>query len=201
MSNPKTALIELRRHYEQVIAQSESRLAEATAQLKHIDALLLNGVLQGQESPALAREISPLELSALASALEAAFTPTELSASATVDLPSLSATVPELIAAKPKPAQGGRTPRPLLRAYEGLKRLEAITQALQKTSDQDVATDQLIAELFGDLSPLEQKSERKRLHTLLYNGEKQGLWRKGKAPSSYRINKTTKTKTAPKPTT
>ena len=147
MSNPITALIELRRYYEQVIAKSESRLAEATAQLKHIDALLLKGVLQGQESPALVIEISPLERSALASALEVAFTPTELTASATLDSTSLSAIVSEPIAAKPKAAQGDRTPRPLLPTYEGLKRLKAIAQALQTTLGQDMTTERLVEEL------------------------------------------------------
>ena len=65
---------------------------------------------------------------------------------------------------------------------------------------QDVRAESLIEELFGRLSPSEQKSERKRLNMLLYKGAKKGLWQKGKAPSSYQINKTTKTKTASKPT-
>jgi hypothetical protein len=188
MSNPTTALIELRHHYESVIAQSESRLAEATAQLKHIDTLLLNRVLQGQESPALAIEISPQERSALASALEVAFIPTELPASATPEPTLAPAIGSEPIAAKPKPAQGDRTPRPLLPAYEGLKRLEAIAKALQATAGRELTIGKLIEELFGPLGAADQKSEMKRLYTLLYNGEKRGLWKKGKAPSSYKMS-------------
>jgi hypothetical protein len=188
MSNPTTALIELRHHYESVVAQAESQVAEATAQLKHIDALLLNGVLQGQESPALAVEISPQERSALASALEVAFTPTELPASATLEPTPAPAIASGPIAAKPKPAQGNRTPRPLLPVYEGLKRLDAIAKALQTTAGREMTIGKLIEELFGPLSAADQKSEAKRLYTLMYSGVKRGLWRKGKAPSSYRMS-------------
>ena len=84
-------------------------------------------------------------------------------------------------------------------AYAGLKRLEAITQALQKTPGQEVTIDSLITELFGNLSPSEHKSERKRLNTLLYNGQKKGLWQKGETPSSYRIKRATPAGAAPKP--
>jgi hypothetical protein len=188
MSNPTTALIELRRHYESIIAQCEYQLSEATAQLKHIDALLVNGLLQAQESPALAIEISPQERSALASALEVAFTPTELPASATPEPTPAPAIASEPIAAKPKPAQSGRIPRPLLPAYEGLKRFDAIAKALQSTAGREMSIERLIGELFGNSSAADQKSETKRLYTLLYNGVKKGLWKKGKAPSSYRIS-------------
>ncbi|MCG9892225.1 MAG: hypothetical protein MH252_14265 [Thermosynechococcaceae cyanobacterium MS004] len=59
MSNTTTALIELRRHYEGIIAQAEYQSAQAKAQLEHIDALLVSGLLQAQEAPTLKLAIRP----------------------------------------------------------------------------------------------------------------------------------------------
>jgi hypothetical protein len=185
MSNPTTALIELRHHYESVVAQSESRLAEATAQLKHIDALLLNGILEGRELPALKTlEVLP-ELPTLASASAPTTAPEAVAPPLTDPTPAKASAA---ISSQPEPTQGNRTPRPLLPAYEGLKRLEAIANALQATAGREMTIGKLIEELFGPLSAADQKSEMKRLYTLLYNGEKRGLWKKGKAPSSYRMS-------------
>jgi hypothetical protein len=81
------------------------------------------------------------------------------------------------------------SPRPLLSAYEGLTRLEAISQVLQRTPGQEVTIDALIHGLFGDLNAAEHKSERLKLKTLMYQGEKRKLWHKGSAPSSYLIKR------------
>jgi hypothetical protein len=191
MSNTTTTLIELRRHYEQVVAQSEYQVAQASAQLEHIDALLINGLLQ--EMPVLDGVISaePLALTA-ATALD--------SAAEEIDSPptgSISkAKVPQQVQ-----STGDRVPRQLLPAYDGLKRLEAISKALQSSSASEVTIDNIIRELFGNLSAADHKAERKRLNTLLYKGEKLGLWQKGKAPSSYSVKKSKaaeKSQSAPK---
>jgi hypothetical protein len=58
MSHPTPNLIELRHHYESVIAQSKHQLAQASAQLEYIDALLVNGLLQGV-TPTLKEGIEP----------------------------------------------------------------------------------------------------------------------------------------------
>ena len=200
MSNPTASLIELRRHYERIVVQSEYQVAEAKVQLEHIDALLVDGLVQKHETPVVAVEMSPLEHSALATALETAFAPSASSTPLSSDLLYSPEIGSEQTTPQPESLQGGRTPRQLQSAYEGLTRFEAITQALQATAGQEMTTDRLITELFGKLSASEQKSERKRLNTLLYNGAKQGLWQKGTAPSSYQISKTSATKTASKPT-
>ena len=200
MSNPTASLIELRRHYERIVVQSEYQVAEAKVQLEHIDALLVDGLVQKHETPVVAVEMSPLEHSALATALETAFAPSASSTPLSSDLLYSPEIGSEQTTPQPESLQGGRTPRQLQSAYEGLTRFEAITQALQATAGQEMTTDRLITELFGKLSASEQKSERKRLNTLLYNGAKQGLWQKGTAPSSYQISKTSVTKTTPKPT-
>ena len=192
MRNITPALLELRRHYESrsITPPSNSQGTDVSELLQHIDALLLSELTRTQGLDVLPAQLAPQELPALPSASTTA-------SSEAVATPNID-TIPES-----EPLQqttSDRTPRELQPAYAGLKRLEVIAQALQTTPGQDMTTESLIEELFGNLSPSEQKSERKRLNTLLYTGEKKGLWQKGKAPSSYRIGKTTAAKTASKPT-
>ena len=172
MSNPTAVLLELRQHYQSIVAQAQQQVAEATAQLKEIDVKILSGLVQEQGRPALTSA-----LVALAPA------PTTISTTASTDTPS-----------QLKASPGDRTPRQLQPAYEGLTRNDAITQALQTTAGQEMTTDSLITELFGSLSTSEQKAEAKRLYTLLYNGEKKGLWQKGNSPRSYLVSKAKATK-------
>ena len=190
MSDPRTALTELRRQYEKIVAQSTYQIAEAKAQLDHIDALLVDGLLQKEERPEVAVEMSPLELSTLVSAVETAFVPSELSA-VTPPAPTPAPTAKARAKTTPQAEslQADRTPRQLQPAYEGLTRFDAIAQALQTTAGQEMKIDTLAEKLFGELSAAERKIERKRLNTLLYNGEKKGLWQKGQSPSSYLMTK------------
>ena len=192
MRNITPALLELRRHYESrsITPPSNSQGTDVSELLQHIDALLLSELTRTRGLDVLPAQLAPQKLPALPSAS------TTVSSEA-VATPSIDP-IPES-----EPLQqttSDRTPRELQPAYAGLKRFEAISQALQKTPGQEVITNRLIEELFGSLSPSEQKLEQKRLNTLLYNGEKKGLWQKGTAPSSYQISKTSATKTAPKPT-
>jgi hypothetical protein len=203
MSNSTPNLIELRHHYENIIAQSEYQAAQAKEQLAHIDALLLNGLLQG-ETQTLTAVIAP-DQPALPAALSSAPAPDNPTAQ------ELAEDVEDFLArykpsrkdkAKVTPAPeaatpGNRNPRPLLPAYQGLKRLEAIAQVLESTPGQEVSIDNLIPALFGTLSPADHQAERKRLKTLLYQGEKLKLWQKGIALSSYIIGVSETAKTSP----
>jgi hypothetical protein len=193
MTHSTPTLIELRRHYETVIAQSQSQAAQAKEQLAHIDALLVNGILQAQELPLLETTIAPTlkpasSIPALSAQSEAPDDRTEIEpdedakdflARAKPSREAKAIPVPEVT------APGNRIPRPLLPAYQGLKRLEAIAQVLQDNPGQEMTTDSVILALFGNLSPEDRKAEKKKLKTLLYQGGKQKLWQKGRTPSSY----------------
>jgi hypothetical protein len=182
MSHPTANLIELRQHYENIVAQAQSQASQAKEQLAHIDALFLNVLLQG-EMQTLTAVIAP-EQPALATALELdeAGEDSRSQAKPSPAREAKDTPVPELI------PQGNRIPRPLLPEYRGMKRLEAIAKALQSTPGQEVKIDSLSQALFGDLSVLDWKLERKRLYTLLYKGERLGLWIKGKTPYSYLVS-------------
>ena len=188
MRNITPALLELRQHYESrsTTVQSQSQGSEVSELLQHVDALLLSELIRTQESDAFPAQLAPQNLSALPSA------PPAVSPESTTPSRAKSESI-----AKVEPSQkatSDRTPRQLQPAYEGLTRNDAITQALQTTAGQEMTTDSLITELFGSLSTSEQKAEAKRLYTLLYNGEKKGLWQKGKAPRSYLVSKAKATK-------
>ncbi len=203
MSNSTSNLIELRQHYQNIVVQYEYQASQAKAQLAHIDALLVNGILQAQEFPPLKTAIAPSETTSSVLAISAQTEasdnrPTPDFDEDVEDVPAQSrpsrprnvktSSAPEPVASHSEFVQGNRVPRPLLPAYQGLKRLEAISQALQVDPGQDVIIDSLIRALFGDLSPQEHKAERLKLKTLLYQGEKLGLWQKGETPSSYRLS-------------
>jgi hypothetical protein len=184
MSHPTANLINLRQHYESIIAQCQSQASQAKEQLAHIDALLLNGLLQGAMQT-LTAVIAP-EQPALTTALELDEAG-EGSQSQAKSSPSREVKATPV----PKPIpQGNRIPRPLLPEYRGMKRLEAIAKALQSTPGQEVKIDSLSQTLFGNLSESDRILERKRLYTLLHQGEKRGLWKKGTSPYSYRIGNT-----------
>jgi hypothetical protein len=184
------SLIELRQHYENIIAQSQHQADQAKEQLAHIDALLLNGLLQG-EMQTLTAVIAP-DQPVLTAAPILDRTPDNRTAQELAeDVEDFLARAKPSRKAKATPEQpilsGNRIPRSLLPAYQGLKRLEAIAQVLQSTSGQEVKIDSLSQALFGDLSVSDRVSERKRLYTLLYKGEKLGLWKKGQTPYSYLV--------------
>ena len=194
MRNITPELLELRRHYESrsTTAQFQSQPIDVSELLQHVDELLLGELIRTQDLDAPSAQFVSQKPPALS--------PTSTSAPTKSNTPSRADSDSIAKVESPQATISDRTPRELQPAYAGLKRFEAIAQALQTMPGQDVRAESLIEELFGRLSPSEQKSERKRLNMLLYNGAKKGLWQKGKAPSSYRINKTTKTKTVPKPT-
>jgi hypothetical protein len=194
MSYSTPNLIELRHHYETIVAQSQYQASQAKAQLEHIDALLVNGLLQAQVLPPLEMAIAPSEPASSIPALSAQTKAPDDRAALELDedvedflaraKPSREA---KAIPAPEATAPGNRIPRPLLPAYQGLKRLEAIAQVLQNNPGQEMTTDSLILALFGNLSTVERKAEKKKLKTLLYQGKKLKLWQKGIAPSSYLI--------------
>ena len=194
MRNITSELLALRRHYESrsTTAQSQSQGTDVSELLEHIDDLLLGELIRTQDLDVPPAQLAPQKPPALS--------PTSTSAPTKSNTPSRADSDSIAKVESPQATISDRTPRELQPAYAGLKRFEAIAQALQTMPSQDVRAESLIEELFGRLSPSEQKSERKRLNMLLYNGAKKGLWQKGKAPSSYRIGKAAATITEPKPT-
>jgi hypothetical protein len=163
------SLIALKTQYERSLTNASTKASHLREQLSHVNALLLNQLLQGNGVvPQLAQsvaEVPVVETIALAPAAEAPAS----------DRPKPKASDRKAKAEPPR----GRSPRPLLPVYAGLKRLEAIAQLLQATPGQDVSTDQVSEGLFGKLSAAEHKAERKSLNTQMYQGVVRKLWQKG----------------------
>lgn len=213
MSNPTATLIELRRHYEQIIAQAEYQTTQAKAQLEHIDALLLNGILQ-RETPTLDAIIDS-DLPALAPAAISDFpdlSPVPSGSKAADPKPLSSKTnaankvaktketqIKETKENKTKKIQATETPKSksptasnspdslsLLPSYAGLTKLQAISKVLTEQSGHVLHQDSIIQLLYGDLSPETLSLERRRMRASLFQGVKKNLWQRAeKAPSSY----------------
>jgi hypothetical protein len=181
------SLIALKSQYERSLTNADTKAILLREQLSHVNALLLNQLVPTKAhiksaEPALTLEEADVRVERLSLAPAA----TEAPVSDTPKPPKASNRKAKA-APESDLASGKRSPRPLLPAYEGLRRLEAIAQLLQTTPGEEVTIDALIHGLFGDLSAADHKAERKRLNTLLYQGEKRKLWQKGTAPASYRI--------------
>jgi hypothetical protein len=183
------SLIALKSQYERSLTQANTNASHLREQLSHVNALLLNQLLPSNgvvpQLTQSAVEVPVVEAIALASAKS-------LAASPAAETPASDRPKPKASDHKAKAEPpSGRSPRPLLPAYAGLKRLEAIAQVLETSAGEEVSIDALIHALFGELSATDRKAERKRLITLLYNGEKRGLWQKGSATLSYVISAST----------
>ncbi len=202
--SPTDSLITLKTQLEQALTEANTKASHLREQLSHVNALLLNQLLQGNGVvPQLTQgavEVPVVEVIALASVQSLAASPAaEASAS---DRPKPKASPRKAkAAAEPALASGKRSTRPMLSAYQGLTRLEAIAQLLQTTPGQDTTADQISEGLFGKLSAADHKAERKSLNTQLYKGQSQKLWQKGTAPSTFTIGAPTPSaKVQPTPT-
>jgi hypothetical protein len=188
------SLIALKTQYEQVLTEANTNASHLREQLSHVNALLLNQLLQGNRVVSQqTQSLADVPVEAIAPAPAAESPATESFAQRLRPKPKASDSKPK---AAPEAEPGKRSPRPLLPAYQGLTRLEAIAQILQTTPGQDVTTDQVSEGLFGKLSAAEYKAERKSLNTQMYKGHTLKLWQKGTAPGSFTIGASTVSKSA-----
>jgi hypothetical protein len=189
------SLIALKTQYERSLAEANTNASLLREQLLHVNALLLDRLLASNRVvPQQAQSAADVPVEAIAPASPQALV---ISPAAEAIAPVPKATLKPKASSEPTPASGKRNPRPLLPAYQGLTRLEAIAQILQTNSGQDVTTEQVSERLFGKLSAAEHKAERKSLNTQLYKGQSLKLWKKGTAPGTFRVEAQTTSKSAP----
>ncbi len=171
-------LTTLKAHYEQQLTQAEAPASDHYADLlSHTDALLVGLLVQsnGHAIPTVTSEPAVIVPAAKAA-----------------DQPKPKA---KTITAKAK-SEAAPAPRisfPLLPAYQGKSKLDAISTVLEANQGKVVHQDSVIKELYGDLSPEALKVERLRMKAALNQGVKKKLWQKAPAPSTY-ILKSTKAK-------
>jgi hypothetical protein len=178
MRNPTSDLIELRHYYEGLVAQSESQATQAREQIGHIDALLVNTLLQTQGQVTVRADIVG-NMPALAAAQ--APTGTIQPSRGAVGKASAPNTKPE--ATK---SSRGRDSFPLLPQYQGMTKLEAISQILSEQSGHVLHQDTITQLLYGDLSSEVLKVESRRMRASLFQGVTKGLWQRApKHPSCY----------------
>jgi hypothetical protein len=172
MSNSTPTLIELRQHYETIIAQSEYQATQAKEQLAHLDALLENQLPQPEVFPLL-EAIAIASHPAIATTIEPASLP---AAQASTAIAQAKAVIASSEISTPS----------LLPVYKGLNKLEAIAQILTQQSGQPLHQDTIFQLLYGDISPEVLKNESQRIRASLFQGVRKGLWDKSTdQPLSY----------------
>jgi hypothetical protein len=203
-NNFTDSLIALKSQYERSLTEADTKAILLREQLSHVNSLLLNQLVPTKahiKSAAPALTLNEADAQADRLSLSPAIAKAPAS-----ETPKTKASARKAKAAPDStPALGKRSPRPLLPAYQGLTRLEAIAQLLKATPGEEATIDALIHGLFGNLSAAEHKAERLKLKTLMYQGEKRELWQKGSVPSSYLIKGSTGkgrgSRTVPQPPT
>jgi hypothetical protein len=185
MKDLTATLIELRKHYQSIVTQSEQQAAEAKTQIAHLDALLVNGVMQSP-SPTVelaSPETIPLTL-APATDIESApvTTPVITSPEVKPKEPAKAPHQPEAktVVASQKgaslPVQTGQIT--LLPAYAGLNKLEAIAKVLNAQAGQVLHQDTITQLLYGDLSSDQRPESKRKMRASLFQGTTKGFWQK-----------------------
>lgn len=193
-------LITLKSQYEYALTETDTKAAYLREQLSHVNALLLNQLLPSGETRPLQAHIEPaadLTLSSPADALDHPALAPSLTATASVQSSSNalesqpSAQKQANAKATPSDSSGKavskRSSLPLLPAYQGLRKLEAISQVLEAAQGQEVTIDNIVQTLYGNLSAAAHKAERLRMKTAMFQGVQKKLWQKAVTPSSYLI--------------
>ena len=192
--SPLDSLITLKSQYERSLTQATTKASHLREQLSHVNALLLNQLLQG-------KEVMPQLTQAEVAVVEAKASHKDYAPSPAAEAPTAKATASDrkpkatprkakAPAAQPKakpttaPAKSRRSLE-VLPAYRGMSKREAIAQVLAAASGEVLHHDTIIQTLYGDLSLQDIKDERVRIKTLLLTGVKDGKWQKAFEPSSY----------------
>jgi hypothetical protein len=183
MRNPTSDLIELRHYYENLVAQSESQATQAKAQIEHIDALLVNTLIQSQGQITLRADIVENVPAALSAAQTQATETTQ-------SIPNVPPAKAKTTKAKPEERASSRSREsfPLLPQYKGMTKLESIGQILSEQSGYALHQDAITQLLYGDLSAEVLKVESRRMRASLFQGVTKGLWQRAvRQPSCYII--------------
>jgi hypothetical protein len=191
-------LISLKSQYEFGLTEANSKAVYLREQLAHVNALLLNQLLPSKQLQPLPAIDSTAPTLALSPQLEASGDQSVFTAPVTapepvpaIDKPSASQPPtqkrPSAKGAKTVKAGSKRNSLPLLPAYQGLRKLDAIAQVLEAERNQEVTIDSVVQTLYGNLSAAEHKAERLRMKTALFQGVKKNLWKKSSTPSNYFI--------------
>jgi hypothetical protein len=103
--------------------------------------------------------------------------------------------------AKPESVPASRISFQFLPAYQGKTKLEAIGTILKEHQGKMMHQDDIIQELYGELSPEAFKIERLRMRAALIQGMKKKLWQKAPIRSSYILKASTQATTPAQPKT
>ncbi|MGB8698753.1 MAG: hypothetical protein WCD18_04990 [Thermosynechococcaceae cyanobacterium] len=212
--NATAALIELREHYQSLLAQCDQSSAYAKAQLKHVEALLLEALLPAPELPThnatlIVDQPSPPKAIAphpeSAAAPDAASAPTPVAAAKPTPTEAIQrdtgipvnpnpvtnskgkapASKPAIAKTPSTQTKGRDTVLALPTEYEGLRKIDAVALILENNPGNPIHIDTIIDKLYGTLPKDVHKAEKVRMSNVMARGIKDKLWKKAIAPGCY----------------
>jgi hypothetical protein len=191
------SLIALKTQYERSLTEASTNVSHLREQLSHVNALLLNQLLQGNEvAPQLIQSGVDVPVDwAIAQSL-AQSPAASAQAKGSGRKPKAQTTKAEAAIAPLDPptlttdSVKKRISLTVLPAFEGITKLDAIATVLRQNLGEVLHQDTIIQMLYGDLSIEDLKKERVRMDTCLRNGVKVHKWKKAPVPASYVLEAT-----------
>ena len=192
-----TVLLELKTHYQETLAKLEAQASQLKTKITSLDTLIddpllgsdLLSVLQG-EADSLDSKAPPtkanesVESNAEAKSKKAAPKASSSTSKKKSSAPKKSAS--QAKAKKKKTGSTGPSSRPMLAPYTEMSKITAITQIMQKNAGVPVHVDDLVSQLYGEISADDFKTERDRVYKTMQSGVYKNRWRKNpKEPMRY----------------
>lgn len=185
-------LLELKTKYEQRLAELETQASQIKARLTSLNTLIddpllgsdILSVLQGEADSLTST--APNSNGAVATEPKAEAktktTAPKASPSSSKKKPSTSKKATSQARKKKKTqkktSSASSTTPPMKKPYTEMFKIDAVAQIMQEKAGNSVHIDDLILQLYGELSGDDLKAERKRIKKTMYDGVRQNRWRK-----------------------
>ena len=193
-------LLELKEHYQKTLAELEAQTSQVKARLTSLDTLIedpllgsdILSVLQGEADSLDSAATAPKVAEVVAPKAEAKpkkATPRASSSTSKKKPSTAKKAVSQAKAKKKKQAKATKassSSRPMQWPYTDMFKIDAIGRILKDNAGNLVHVDDLIVQLYGELSGDDLKVERDRMNKTMYTGVQKNRWRKDpKVPMSY----------------
>lgn len=187
-------LLELKIKYEQTLAELEAQTNQLKNKLNSLGPLIENPAL-GADILSILQDASdsltPTVPNSASTVVETIKPKTEGKSQKAVPKTSSSTSNKQSSTSKKSSSQAKtkKTPQknigrssstklPMKKPYDQMTKMDAISHIMEKNPGKVMHTDELIMELFGELSPQQHKAERSRMKSAMYTGCKDKRWKK-----------------------
>ncbi|ABW33076.1 hypothetical protein [Acaryochloris marina] len=192
-NNYSKVLLELKTKYEQTLAELEAQTNQLKTKLNSLSPLIENPAL-GADILSILQDasdsITPTATNSASTVIETVEPKTKSKSQKAAPKASTSTSKKSTSTSKKPPSQAKtkKTPQkkntgrssstklPMKKPYDQMTKMDAIEKFMQGNPGKVIHTDNLIKELFGELSQEQHKAERGRMKTAMYRGVRLKRW-------------------------